>query len=144
MEFTSPSTSQFQAWFFRDFPYGTDPTVSVTDQDIANAYTLVNMTINPSLFGDQTSYTTGYLYLAAHYLVMNIRAGGQGLNGQFAWLEQSKSVGSVSQAFGIPQRILDNPEMAALCKTNYGAQYLTILLPLLSGQVFTVRGHTKA
>lgn len=98
---------------------------------------MVNMNINPALFPDQTSYTMGYNLLAAHYLVLNLRASSQGINGQYNFLQQSKSVGSIAESFGIPPRILDNPTFAMLCKTNYGAQYLQLLLPQLSGQMFT-------
>lgn len=143
MAFTNPSVQDFKNRYTRDFPYGTDPAVAVLDQDIANAFVETNVAINPALFDDQSSYTLGYLKLSAHYLVLNLRASSQGLNGQWSWLEQSKSVGSVAQAFGIPQRILDNPVFAGLCKTNYGAAYLMQVLPALSGAGFSVCGATR-
>lgn len=143
MAFNNPAVADFKNQFFRDFPYGTDPSTSVLDQDITSAFQFVNVNINPDLFGDQGSYTLGYLLLSAHFLVMNLRASSQGLNGQFNFLQQSKSVGSVSESFGIPQRVLDNPEWAMLCKTNYGAQYLQIILPQMAGQVYTVAGSTR-
>ncbi len=142
--FNNPAVADFQNYFFRDFPYGTDQTTSVLDQDIANAFLLVNVNINQSLFGDQGSYTVGYLLLAAHYLVMNLRASSQGLNGQFNFLQTGKGAGSVNEAFDIPQRIKDNPDWAILCKTNYGAQFLQLIIPQLAGQMYTVEGHTKS
>lgn len=142
MAFSNPAVADFKAQFFRDFPYGTDQNKSVLDQDIAGAFVKTNVMINPSFFGDQASYTLGYLTLAAHYMVMNLRASSQGINGQFAWLEQSKGAGPVSQAFAIPQRILDNPAMAVLTKTNYGLSYLEMILPQLSGAMFAVCGRT--
>lgn len=142
MAFSNPSVADFKAQFFRDFPYGTDLNTSVIDQDITNAFLLVNVNMNPSLFGDQGSYNVGYLLLAAHYLVMNLRASSQGINGQFNFLQNAKSAGSISEAFGIPQRILDNPDLAILCKTNYGATFLQLILPQVGGQVFTVCGTT--
>jgi hypothetical protein len=144
LAFVNPQPSDFRAWYTRDFPYGTDPTVSVLDSDIANAMVETNVAINPDLFADQSSYTLGYLKLSAHYLVLNLRASSQGINGQWAWLEQSKSAGSVATAFGIPQRVLDNPVFAGLCKTNYGAAYLLQILPALSGAAFAVCGGTLA
>ena len=110
--YLNPDIPTFQAYFYRDFPYGTDPQVSILDQDIAKAYGQVNFAINPYLFTNQENYTLGYLYLAAHWLVTDLRASSQGIAGQYNWLEASKGVGSVSSSFSIPQRILDNPRFA--------------------------------
>jgi hypothetical protein len=141
--YNAPTVSDFKNLFVRDFPYGTDPTIAVIDQDLTNAFNLVDLSINPALWGTQGAYTLGYLYLAAHYLVLNIRASSQGLNGQYNWAQNSKSVGSVSESFTIPQRLIDNPEFMAYYKTNYGAQYMNLVLPLLAGQAFTVCGSTR-
>lgn len=143
MAYTAPTVANFQAQFSRDFPYGTDPTVSVTDTDIVNAFNMVDITINQALWDGQMAYSIGYLYLAAHYLVLNLRESSQGLNGQWNWAQNSKSVGSVSEGFTIPQRIIDNPDFMAYTKTNYGAQYLNLLWPKLSGQMFFVPGTTQ-
>lgn len=143
MSYTNPSTSDFKAQFVRDFPYSTDPNLGVLDSDISNAFVFVNMNINQDLFPDQASYNLGYLLLTAHYMVLNLRASSQGLNGQFNWAQTNKAVGSVSEGFQIPERIQNNPELMMLAKTNYGAQFLQLILPQLAGQVFTVRGHTK-
>ncbi len=100
------------------------------------------MNINQNLFPNQGSYTLGYLLLSAHFLVTNLRASSQGMNGQFNFLQQSKGVGSVSESFGIPERILANPYFSMLTKTNYGAMFLQLILPQLSGQMFSVMGTT--
>lgn len=144
MAYENPSVAEFKAYFNRDFPYGSDVETSVTDDDIVKAFQMVNVNINQCLFGYQASYTVGYLLMSAHYLVMNLRASSQGINGQFSWLEQSKSVGNVSQAFAIPQRILDNPYFSMLTKTDYGAQFLQLILPQLVGQVSIAYGRTLA
>lgn len=143
MSFTNPSVADFKAYFTRDFPYGTDPTTSILDSDITKAFGQANMNISQSLFGDQGSYDIGYLLLSAHYLVIDIRMSSQGINGQFTFLEQSKSVGSISQSFAIPQRILDDPYFAMFMTTNYGAKYIQVLLPQLAGNIFTVCGSTR-
>lgn len=143
MAFTNPSVADFKAQFFRDFPYGTDPNVAILDQDITLAFQYVNINVNQALFADQASYNIGYLLLSAHYLVMNIRASSQGINGQFNFLQSGKNAGSVSESFAIPQRVLDNPDWAILCKTNYGAQFIQLVLPQLSGQIYTVLGSTR-
>lgn len=144
MAFTYPLVADFKNQFVRDFPYGTDPTVAVVDADIVNASVMANMTVNPSMFSDQGFFNLCFNLVTAHFLVMNLRSSSQGISGQFNFLEQSKSVGSISQSFAIPQRILDNPQLALLAKTNYGAQYLSLVIPLLSGQIFYVCGGTQA
>lgn len=143
MSFVNPQQSDFQNLFTRDFPYSSDPAVGVTNQDIANAFARVNVEINPAIFPDQSTYTLGYLYLTAHYLVLALRAGSQGLNGQYNWVQTQKSVMGVSESFDIPERIKNHPKFAMLSKTNYGAQYLDLLLPFLTGQVFNAWGRTK-
>lgn len=142
MAYLNPTITDFKEYFTRDFPYGTDPETSVLDSDIGKAYGQVNFAINPALFSNQTDYTLGYLWLAAHWLVTDLRASSQGISGKYNWLESSKSVGSVSQGFTIPQRILDNPLFAMYSGTSYGAKYLQLLLPGLTGQVFIAPGRT--
>ncbi len=143
MAYQNPSVADFKAYFTRDFPYGTDTETSVLDADIAKAFGQTNVNINPGLFADQGSYTIAYLLLAAHWLVWDLRASSQGINGQFSFLEQSKSVGSVSQSFAIPERIQADPYMAMLMKTNYGAKYIQLLLPQLAGQMYITHGSTR-
>ena len=143
MAYSNPSVADFKAFFTRDFPYGTDPSVAILDSDITKAFTFTNVNFQPRFFADQGSYNIGYLLLSAHYLVMNLRASSQGINGQFSFLEQSKSVGSVSAGYAIPQRVLDNPDWAVLMKTNYGAQFIQLILPQLSGQIFSIHGSTR-
>lgn len=141
MAYSNPSVTDFKSYFFRDFPFGTDLNQNVLDADIANAMQMTNININQGLFSEQANYTVGYFLLTAHYLVMNLRQSSQGINGQFAFLEQSKGAGSISTSVAIPQRILDNPNWSMLMKTNYGAQYIQILLPGLTAQMYSVPGN---
>lgn len=144
MAFLNPTVDDFKTYFTRDFPYGTDPQTSILDADIAKAYGQVNFQINCSLFNKQENYTLGYLWLAAHYLVVDIRASSQGIAGRYNWLEVSKGAGNLNSGYAIPQRILDNPTFAMLAQTRYGAKYLELLLPSLIGVVFIAPGHTGA
>lgn len=143
MAFTNPSVDDFKAYFYRDFPYGTNVDENVLDQDILKAFGQTVINLNQALFADQASYNIGFLLLAAHYLVVDLRMSSQGINGQYAWLEQSKSVGSVSQSFAIPQRIQDDPYFAMLMQTNYGAKYLQLVIPQLAGQMYISYGSTR-
>ncbi len=143
MEYNNPAVIDFQNQFVRDFPYGTDPNTQVLSSDIAYAFQMANLAINPCLWPDQGSYTMGYLLLAAHFLVLNLRASSQGLNGQWNWAQNSKAVGAVNEGFEIPERIKQNPDFMQYYKTNYGAQYMNLLWPQLAGQIFTVFERTK-
>jgi hypothetical protein len=142
--YDDPVILDFQTFFNRDFPYGNTDLTTVQDQDISNALQSAYLNINPELYDSQQAYTNGFLLLAAHYLVMSLRASSQGVFGQYSFMLASKGAGSVSEGQAIPQKILDNPVYAMLCKTTYGASYLMYLLPQLVGQCFTVRGHTHS
>jgi len=139
----APTVASFKSQFQRDFPFGTT-TDKVMDSDITTAQTLADYLVNQSLFADEASFQFAYNYLAAHYLVMNIKSSSQGLGGSYSWLESSKSAGSVSQSFQIPADILKHPQLAMLSKTNYGVTYLSIVLPLTYGQIGIAQGTTLA
>ena len=143
MSYTTPQVVDFKNQFVRDFPYGADSTTSILDADIVNAINFAGMNFNEGLWSNQQTFTIGYLLLAAHYLVMNIRASSQGISGQFNFLQAGKNAGSVSETFAIPERIQQNPEFAMLCKTNYGAMYLQMILPQLAGQIYSITGATQ-
>lgn len=141
MAFAIPVVADFKAKFVRDFPYGSTPD-KVNDSDIQSGLDTASFNFNSGLFGLQTEFTLAYLLLSAHFMVMNLRASSQGISGQYSWLQTSKSVGSVAESFQIPQRILDHPVLGMLTKTYYGAQYVMLLLPRLTGQVFITPGDT--
>ena len=100
--------------------------------------------LNQSLYFDQPSFTLGYLYMTAHFLVQNLRASSQGINGQFDWLHAGKGVGAVNESFTIPQRIQDHVIWSMFTKTNYGMMFLQLILPQMCGVVYSVQGTTRA
>lgn len=144
MAYTYPTVNDFKNYFVRDFPYGTDINTSVLDQDISKAQDEAKFNFNAGFASSQEKFTILFNYLTAHYLVMDLRAASQGIAGKFTWLTSSKGVGSVSESFAIPDRILANPELSYYTETNYGAKYLSLILPQLSGQMFSVCGRTHA
>lgn len=139
----NPTIEDFKSYFFRDFPYGENVSENVLDSDIEKAMDIVICQINTALFCSQQEYTTGYLNLAAHYLCLNIQASSQGLYGRFEWASASKSVGSVSVSQSIPETVSKNPVLSWLTTTNYGINYLMIILPRLSGSMFIAAGRTN-
>ena len=144
MAFVKPTVGDFKTYFFRDFPYNLDPNLGVTDLDITKAMGEADMIINDQLVGTQEDYNKIYLLLTAHYLVMDLRMAGQGINGNYSWITSSKSVGSVSEGYAIPNIFLDNPLLSMLAKTNYGAKYLNLIYTNFIGSMFTVGGRTHA
>lgn len=144
MAYINPDYNSFSSQFARDFPFGTDVNNNVTQGDVEYAFQFTNISINQGFFTDQGSYTLGYNLLAAHYLVTNLRASSQGINGQYNWLQVSKAVGQVNEAFAIPQYILNNPLLSSFSKTNYGQAYLAMILPNLVGFMYGVCGPAHA
>jgi hypothetical protein len=143
MAYINPTVEQFKLFFYRDFPYSSNPAEGVTDTDIANSYLQTNVAISEALFKGQSAYTQGYLYLSAHNLLISIQASGMGLNAfGNPGIEQSKSVGSVSQGFAIPDDYLKNPMFASLTKTRYGQIYFEMIYPFLVGRMTWAVGHT--
>lgn len=143
--YTNPVVDDFKNHFHRDFPY-TDNNSDLTkihDADINTALAEAALAINPNLFSSQASYSLGFLHLTAHCLVTNLRNSSQGLNGTYAFLENSKGVGNVSQSFGIPPKFLDIPQVSMLLKTNYGAKYVSMILPHLIGPMHVSLGRTS-
>lgn len=187
------TVAQFQAQFFRDFPYFDaiqyDPTLVyntgdevyyapnrlfynalvdgvqgiapgsdqtkwmkaiddidnyVQDQDITNAFSEAQILFNPSFFGTDADITLAFLYLAAHFLCNDLKASSAGIYASASFPVSSRTVGSVSEGYGIPQSFLDNPIYAGYVTSSYGAKYLAMILPNLIGNVISVWGGTRA
>ena len=138
--FEVPTVKDFKEYFQRDFPFGCSES-EVMDSDILKAFLTASVEFNVALCTRQAQFTTLFLLLSAHFMVTALRNSAQGVSGVYSWLTGSKSVGSVSASQAIPQRILDNPSMAMLAQTSYGALYLQLILPQLAGNVGSVHGR---
>ena len=141
---TYPITvAEFKAWFSRDFPYSEDGDLTgVTSVDIQKAFAEANMNFNPSLFDTEENLKLGFLYLAAHYLCIDLQNSAQGINGKYEGLMSSKSVGSVSVGYTIPNWVTEHPIYSLLTQTRYGMKFLSLIIPLLIGNVRAVKGIT--
>ena len=114
----------------------------VLDEDINNAFDSAESLLNQALFGSDAEIKIGFLYLAAHFLSEGLRRALQGMESVGAMPVNSRSVGSVSEAYTIPQAYLDDPVLAAYTTTGYGMKYLTLVLPAVRGNIGTVVGWT--
>lgn len=154
MDLTTITPAQFKAQFPRDFPYATvtsqDPAKYVLDSDITAAFAQAMMKFNQSLVPspagltpDQT-ITIAFLYLAAHFLCIDIRnalGGVQGSGGSFP--VTGRTVGSVSESYEVPPKYLNNPNISYLASTGYGLKYLSFVLPNLVGNMFASPADTN-
>ncbi len=115
----------------------------ILDEDIEKAFSEAKIGLNQTLFSSDENITLGYLYLTAHYLVNDIRASIGGLAGKGVFALTSRSVGNVSESYGIPQAYLDNPIYQFFTQSPYGLKYLALVLPNLVGNIGHVAGATS-
>lgn len=114
----------------------------IQDSDIMRAFNEAVINFNVNLFTDQNSAIMVFLYLAAHYLVIDLNNAMNPLALGFMGFTQSKSVGSVSESYGIPQWMLNNQVLSAYAQTGYGRKYLSLMQPYLIGNVLFFSGRT--
>jgi hypothetical protein len=116
----------------------------VLDADIEKAFTEAQVNFNQSLFGSDANIQLAYLYLTAHFLVVDLRRSSQGVNSKGDYSASSQSVGSVSESLHIPDKMANNPIFQLYTTTGYGMKYLNLVLPRLVGNVGVIRGNTVA
>lgn len=114
----------------------------ILDDDITKAFVEARLNLNQALFSSDEFIELGFLYLTAHYLVNDIKAGGLESSGAFP--VQSRSVGSVSESYAVPERYKSDPILSFYTQSSYGLKYLNMILPALTGNVGSVAGATKA
>lgn len=154
MDLSTITVADFKAKFYRDFEYATVPSGVeqaipnpdfVQDQDITNAFQDAQYALNQALFGTDANITLAYLYLTAHFLCQAISSAEGGINGGSAgaFPVASRSVGSVSESYQIPDAYKDSPVLAGYAQTSYGIRYLQMILPKLVGNMTAVYGGTN-
>ena len=114
----------------------------VTDSDIERAIEEA-LVMFPNYLGmpDQL-YDLALLYLVAHLLVNIIRMSNSGLASQLTAIVTGKSVGSVSQQYGLPQQLLNSAWGYFYITSQYGLRYLTLVHPYTTGAIGCVSGST--
>lgn len=144
MSYVVPSVTDFKSFFVRDFPYTNDATdlTKVQDSDISKAIDEAGPLVNDELFDSQGDFTRAYLYLSAHFLCTDLQNSSQGVSGAFSWATNSRSVGSVSQSFTIPEIMQKNPLWLMMSQTAYGARYLMMIQGRLAGAMGVAYGRT--
>ena len=110
------------------------------DSDIMNAVNEAAVNFNASLFTDCCTAKLVFLYLTAYYLTVDFQNSMSPMSG--GGLVQSKSVGSVSESYAIPQWMLNNPTLSMYAQNGYGRKYLSMIRPYLVGNIIVSRGRT--
>ena len=113
----------------------------ITDDQISEAFIEAQVNFNEELFNCKNVNQIFY-YAAGHYLVIDLNIMQAPFATGFMGLLQSKSVGSVSASFGVPQWVLNDPNLGLFAQTQFGLKYLSLLLPYLTGQIMIVQGKT--
>ena len=111
------------------------------DADILNAAQEANVNFNEGLFPDEATAKLVFLYLTAHYLTIDFR---NALGTNQIGLVASKSVGSVSESYTVPNWIINNAGLAPYATTGYGIKYCSLIRPYMVGNVFVVKGSIDA
>lgn len=110
------------------------------DSDILNAVAEASVNFNEGLFPDATTAKLVFLYLVAYYLTIDFQNAMAAMGG--GGIVQSKSVGSVSESYAIPQWMLNNPSFSMYSQNGYGRKYLSLIRPYLLGNIILSQGRT--
>ena len=114
----------------------------IQDSDIMRAFKEAKVNFNAGLFGDDDTIEMVFLYLAAHYLVIDLNNAMNPMAMGFMGFTQSKSVGSVSQSFALPDFVTKNAALSQYMQTGYGAKYVSLIYPYLIGNIMLIPGRT--
>lgn len=114
----------------------------ILDTDITNAMSEAVSQFNLGLFDIDSDAINAFMYLSAHYLVVNFN--NAGINSVGAFSVNSRTVGSVSESFTIPQWVTQDSILSDYATTAYGQRYLNLIKTRLIGNVTAVCGGTNA
>lgn len=112
------------------------------DSDIINAMAEAQVNFNEDLFSDCCTAKLVFLYLTAYYLTVDFQNAMSPMAG--GGIVQSKTVGSVSESYGLPQWMLNSPILGMYAQNGYGRKYLSLIRPYLVGNIILSKGNTTA
>ena len=110
------------------------------DSDIINAMSEAHVNFNEGLFPDCETAMLVFLYLTAYYLTVDFQNAMAPMGG--GGIVQSKSVGSVSESYGLPQWMLSNSLLSMYAQNGYGRKYLSLIRPYIVGNIILSKGRT--
>jgi hypothetical protein len=113
----------------------------INDTDITKAIGECDAMLPVARFETEV-LATAQNYLTAHCLCNDIKTSNAGLANSAIFAVQSKSAGSISESFGIPQRLLQSPFYAFYITSQFGMKYLAMLYPRCIGALNVAEGAT--
>jgi hypothetical protein len=113
----------------------------ITDDQIEKAIEEARFIFREDLFQDREKMMA-WLYLAAHFLVVDIRNITGGVNSAPYFIESHKRAGSVEVSYAIPSGISSNPLLSGLMTTGFGQKYLTMAYPRSVAHMMLLKGWT--
>lgn len=131
---------EFKDKFDRDFTFS-ETLPDIREKDFNNALTDALSVFNQDLIPVADANKNALLHLTAHFLVKNIDRADSGA--QTPILQNSRSVGSMSESLQIPDWIANNAEFSYYATSSYGLDFLIICSPYLGGAIFSVAGSTQ-
>lgn len=141
------SAADFKTRFDREFIYGTGLD-RVRDKDINDAIAQAQVMYHAALWSVEDG-KQAFLYATAHFVAIRIQAAGgliasvsgDAINNRSAGIVESKSVGQVAVSYTQPpERLRKMAFLLPFWETEWGKQYIMMLLPKLSGNVNIVSG----
>lgn len=114
----------------------------IQDGDIERAFTEAKINFKTSFWENDETAEMVFYYLAAHYLIIDITNRQNPFLMGYKGMTQSKSVGSVSESYAIPQWMLNNQILGTYAQTGYGRKYLSLIQPYLIGNIILTPGRT--
>lgn len=110
----------------------------VSDEDIENAWSEALEVANEDILTDLM-----FLYLVAFYLSYDLNLAESGASGTGSFPVTQRTVGSVSESYGLPKWVLEDPILSFYAKNGFGLKYLSMLLPKLVGNIAAIGGWTQ-
>ena len=114
----------------------------ITDTDIEKAIGQALLSANEEFGENREDKIIIFLHLVAFYLVMDLKNSSAGLNSSYSGLVASKSVGSVSESYNVPQWLANSPLYSIYSQNGYGMKYLSLISPYLSTTILFSTGRT--
>lgn len=143
-----PAVSDFKAKFIREFVYGTGGD-AVTDADIQRGLDEASPQFRQDLLDILTDQISAYLYLAAHFMVVNIQTAGglmavprgRGVRNVGEGVQVSKGVGPANVTYQVPPpRIANSPSLLFFWTTTFGQRFIALVEPRTAGPAAVVSG----
>lgn len=116
----------------------------ILDSDIEKAFLQAKTMFPTDLWDNDAQCEMAFLYLAAFFLVQDIKFSKAGVTGISNFPMSSRSVSNVSESYEIPSIYKDNPTASFFAENGYGRKYFNLAYARTRGVMFTVEGGSHA